>query len=289
MKTRTLLLLLLTAAATAYTAESTTEISGRGTQPAASSSNGFPAGDHLLSDGRFVAVVGASPRPHLDFYGFPTTNAYGSILDFRLRGTGFDDGVMIGSPVLSFESRLIYPVYSSVEVTDDGTAIHAVATGNLDDPRRSFEVTTIYALRPGSGIIDVRSRLLNTGTEKLERFLFSLHDEAKRYYGFSPHVTSRHRKFRFQVVPRPGSSLGWVDLNPRDENGDPLRVSLAPGEAHEIRYALTVDGDCGKLLSTIYRLLDVEASSVVIRFEGETPPTDRCFSAPFGMTLHLSP
>ena len=267
MKTKTFLLLLLTAAATAYAAESTTGVSERREKPAASSNDGFPTGDHLLSDGTFVAVVGAGPRPHLDFYGFPTTNAYGSILDFRHRGTGFDNDVMIGSPVLAFESRLIYPVYSSVEVADDGTAIHAVATGNLDDPRRRFEVSTTYGLRPGSGIIDVRSRLLNTGTEKLERVRFSLHDEAKRFYSFRPYVTSRHRKLRFQVVPRPDYSLGWVDLNPRDDSGDPLRVSLTPGEAHEFRYALTIDSDCGRLLATIFRLMDVEATPVVIRFE----------------------
>ncbi|MBD3858001.1 MAG: hypothetical protein IFK92_16035, partial [Acidobacteria bacterium] len=67
MKTKTFLLLLLAAAATAYAAEPTTEVSGRREIPAASSDNEFPAGDHLLSDGTFVAVVGASPRPHLDF------------------------------------------------------------------------------------------------------------------------------------------------------------------------------------------------------------------------------
>ncbi len=269
MKTKTILLLLflLTAVPTAYTAESTTEVSGRRGNPAAISNSGFPDGDHLLSDGTFVAVVGASPRPHLDFYGFPTTNAYGSILDFRHRGTSLDNSVMIGSPVLSFESRLIYPVYSTVEVTDDGTAVHAVATGNLDDPRRRFEVSTTYGLRPGSGIIDIRSRLLNTGTEKLERIRFTLHYDAKPLYAFSPYEPNRHRRLRFEVVPRPGYSLGWVDLNPRDESGDPLRVNLAPGVAHEIRYALAVDGDCGRLLATIYRLIDVEATPVVIRFE----------------------
>jgi hypothetical protein len=154
VKTKAILLLLLITAAAAYAAEIKTELSGRKGQPA----NEFPDGDHLLSDGTFVAVVGASPRPHLDFYGFPTTNAYGSILDFRHRGTSFDNSLMIGSPVLSFDSRLIYPVYSSVEVDDDGTAIRAVATGNLDDPRRRFEVSTTYGLRPGSGVIDVRSR-----------------------------------------------------------------------------------------------------------------------------------
>ncbi len=262
MKTSTSLLLLLAAVATAYAAEPTTEISRQDKQP---------NGDHLLTDGEFVAVVGASPRPHLDFYGFPTTNAYGSILDFRPRGTGSDDGLTIGSPVLAFESRLIYPVHSSVEMADDGTAIHAVATGTLDDPQRPFKISTTYGLRPGAGIIDVRSRLLNTGTEKLEGVRFSLHDEAKRYYGYGPYVTSLHQKFRFQVVPRPGSLLGWVDLNPRDEDGDPLRVSLAPGEAHEIRYALTVDNDSGGLLATIYRLLDVEAVPLVIRFEDLDP------------------
>ena len=267
MKTRTFFALLLSAATTAYTAESTTVVSGRGGQPAASSSNGFTAGDHLLSDGTFVAVVGASSRPHLDFYGYPTTNAYGSILDFRHRGAGFDNSVMIGSPILSYESRRLYLVYSSVEATNDGTAIHAVATGQLDDPRQRFEVSTTYSLRPGSGIIDVRSRLLNTGMEKLERIRFSLHYEAKPFYVFSPYEPSRHRELRFEVVPRPGYSLGWVDLNPRDEAGNPLRVSPAPGEAHEIRYALTVDSDCGHLLATIYRLLDVEATPVVIRFE----------------------
>jgi hypothetical protein len=273
MKTKTFLLLLflLTAVPTAYTAESTTEVSGRRGNPAAGSNNGLPAGDHLLSDGTFVAVVGASPRPHLDFYGFPTTNAFGSILDFRHRGTGLDNSLMIGSPVLSFGSRLIYPVYSSVEVADDGMAIHAVATGDLDDPRRRFEISTTYGLRPGSGIIDVRSRLHNTGTEKLERVLFSLHYDTGVYYGFSPYHPGSHRESRFEVAPRPDDWLGWVDLNPLDESGDPLRVTLGPGEAHEIRYALAVDGDSGKLLAMTYALMDVEATPVVIRF-GDLEP-----------------
>jgi hypothetical protein len=75
-KTFPLLLFILTAAATAYAAEPTTEVSGPRGNPAAISNSGLPAGDHLLSNGTFVAIVGASPRPHLDFYGFPTTNAY---------------------------------------------------------------------------------------------------------------------------------------------------------------------------------------------------------------------
>ncbi|MBD3852112.1 MAG: hypothetical protein IFK93_12475, partial [Acidobacteria bacterium] len=99
MKARTSLLLLLTTVATAYSAGPTIEVSERREKPAAISDNALPTGDHLLTDGKFVAVVGASPRPHLDFYGFPTTNDYGSILDFRHRGAGFDDGVTIGSPV----------------------------------------------------------------------------------------------------------------------------------------------------------------------------------------------
>jgi hypothetical protein len=132
----------------------------------------------VLADGQFVAVVGASPRPHLDFYGFPTANAHGSILDFRPRGAVFDDGATIGSPVLAFASRLICPVYASVEVIDDGMTIRAIATGTLDDDRQTFEVATTYRLRPGVGIIDVRSLLLNTGRKKMERVRFSLHDEA---------------------------------------------------------------------------------------------------------------
>ncbi len=267
MKTKTFLLLLLTAAASAYAAEPTTEVSERREKPAASSDNEFPTGDHLLSDGTFVAVVGASPRPYLDFYGFPTANASGSILDFRHRGTSFDNSLMIGSPVLSFESRLIYPVYSSVEVDDDGTAIHAIATGNLDDPRRRFEISTTYGLRPGSGVIDVRSQLLNTGTGMLERVQFSLHFDVEGVYSFRPNLPSRHQEVRFRVDLRPDRSVGWIDFNPRDEDGDLPSVNLAPGEAHEIRYALAVDDDCGTLLATIYGLMEVQATPVVIGFE----------------------
>ncbi len=268
MKIKAVLMLLSAVMATAHAAVPLTEGSGRKETSAAGSGTVLPANDHLLTDGKFVAVVGASPRPHLDFYGFPTTNTHGSILDFRPRGTAFDDGATIGSPVLAFESRLIYPVYSSIEVIDDGTGIRAFATGTLDDPRRLFEVDTTYGLRPGAGIIDVRSRLLNAGTESLGDVLFSLHDEARRYYGYSTIVSKDDRKLRFQVVPRPGSSLGWVDLNPRDKDGDPLPVSLEPGEAHEIRYALAVDDDPGRLLAKIYLLLEVDATPVAIRVEG---------------------
>jgi hypothetical protein len=267
MQTRTYLPFLLTAAATAYVAEPTTEVSVWSALSAASANNGIQTGDSLLSDGAFEAVVGAGMRTHLDFYGFPTANAYGSILDFRYRGTDFNNSVMIGSPILSYESRRFYIVYSSVEATEDGLIMQAVANGELGGPRKRFEVATTYSLRPGAGIIDVRSRLINTGMEALERIRFSLHYEAKQRYTFSPYGLSRHPGVRFVAVPGPGRSLGWVDLNPHQEAGDPLRVNLAPGEAHEINYALAVDDDYGSLLATIYRLLDVEATPVLIGFD----------------------
>jgi hypothetical protein len=257
------LLLLFMAAAAAHTAEPKTELSALKEQPA----SGLPDGDHLLSNGTFAAVVGASPRPHLDFYGFPTTNAHGSIHDFRHRGTGFDNSMMIGSPILSFESRLIYPVYSSVEVTDDGASIHAVATGEVDGPAQQFEISTTYSIRPDSGIIDLRSRLLNTGTGTLERVRLSLHFDVEGVYSFRPRLSSRHQEVQFRVDLRPDRSVGWIDFNPRDEDGDLLSVNLAPGEAQEIRYALAVDDDCGTLLATIYRLMEVQATPVVIHFE----------------------
>ena len=96
VKTRTLLLTLffLTTQATAFAAETTTDVTAGTGEPAANPKNELLAGHHLLSNGTFVAVVGARPRPHLDFYGFPTTNAFGSILDFRHRGTGFDNSLM---------------------------------------------------------------------------------------------------------------------------------------------------------------------------------------------------
>ena len=267
MKSRTLFLFMLTAVAPMYAPGFTTKVSGQTVQPAASSIDRLPSGDFLLSDGSFVAVIGASARPYLDRYGFPTSNAYGSILDFRGQSTSFDNNLSIGSPVFSYESQLLYIDYSSVEATENGTVIHAVATGELGGPRKRFEVSTTYSLRSGTGVFDVRSRLVNTGMDTIEHIRFSLHHDAKRFYGFSPYGLSRHQTLRFEVVPRPDYSLGWVDLNSQYDTEDPLLVTLAPGDAQEIHYALAVDDNYGKLLATVYRLLDVDATPVVFRFE----------------------
>lgn len=275
MRINTVVALLLTASTTVFPAKAADGAEGQGGLRTPAPNRESPIEDHLLTDGIFEVVVGASPRPHLDFYGFPTANAQGSILDVRHRGADFGGDVMIGSPVLSSESWLRYPVYSSIEVADDGFSASAIAHGELDRPTQRFEVSTVYALRPGTGIIDVRSRLSNTGTEAIEGVRFSLHSEPKPFYVFSPYDSKHHRGLSFMCVPGSSASLAWVDFNPRDDNGEPLPLSLDPGQSHEISYALAVDRDGGRLLDTAYRLLDIEATPVLIRLQGlETRPVE---------------
>lgn len=271
MISRTLLLFLSIALAAMCTRGFPAKVSGQTVQPTAGSDDRHPSDDLRLSDGTFVAEFGTNKRPYLDRYGFQTSNAYGSILDFRSLGTAPDSNVMTGSPVLFYESQRRYIVYSSVEATDDGTTIHSVASGELGDPRKRYEVSTTYSLLPGTGVIDVRSRLVNTGIDTFADIRFSLHHDANRFYVFSPYGLNRHPELRFEVVPRPDNSLGWVDLNAHDDTNDPLLVTLAPGDAQEVQYALTVDDNYGRLLETIYRLLGVDATPVVLRFEDLAP------------------
>ncbi len=251
--------------------------------------------DLVLSDGAFVAVVGGSVRPHLDFYGYPTANAFGSILDFRPTDTEPHDDVTIGSPVLDFESRRLYVVYASVEAADDGSVIHAAMAGEAGDTGHEVRIDTTYSLRPGAGILDIRSTLTNTGTEPLENLRFSLHDGVEQFYVFSPYDAARHRKLQFEIIPRPDSSLGWVDLNPRDHDGQPMAVNLAPGQAHEVRYALATDHDSGGALRQVYPLLGVDATPVTIRvedFQGgpfEVVVRDRASGAVFFRTFSRNP
>jgi hypothetical protein len=223
--------------------------------------------DLTLSDGAFVAVVGASARPHLDFYGYPTADAFGSILGFRPSGAELDGGVTIGSPVIEVDGSRLYVVYTSVEASDDGTAIHASMAGELGDTRHEVRIDTTYSLRPGSGVVDIRSTLENTGRKPLEDVEFRLHCGVEQFYVFSPYDAVRHRRLQFESIPRPDYSLGWVDLNPRDGAGRQIAVNLAPGEVHEVRYALVVDRDSSGALRKVYRLLGVDATRVTIRVE----------------------
>jgi hypothetical protein len=220
-----------------------------------------------LSDGSFVAVVGGSARQHFDFYGYPTGNALGSILGFRPSGADADAGVTIGSPVLEIDGRRLYVVYASVESADDGSAIHSAMAGEVGDTRHEVRIDTTYSLRPGSGVLDIRSKLVNTGSESLEDVLYWLHFGVEQFYVFSPYDAMRHRRLQFEIIPRPDHSLGWVDLNTRDDDGQQIAVDLAPGEVHEVRYALVVDRDGGSLLQKVYRLLGVDATPVTIRVE----------------------
>ena len=73
-------------------------------------------GDILISDGRYLVLLGGVPRP-LDSWllNYPNSNAMGSIIGFAPVGEDVVSDLSIGSPVIKILERRDYLSYSSVK------------------------------------------------------------------------------------------------------------------------------------------------------------------------------
>ncbi|MGB5343194.1 MAG: CehA/McbA family metallohydrolase [Thermoanaerobaculia bacterium] len=224
-------------------------------------------GDSLVSDGIHSLVIGRSSRRYHDLYDYPTADAMGSIVSFW-PGEGTErSSIMAGSPIVKFAGRLNYLAYSCVEVELSGAGetrvIRAEASFDGGSPEVQGQIETTYSMRAGSGVVEITSTLTNNGEESLQGIAYSLHYDGDQVY---PYETELYAQLQFQLTPKTGHYLAWVDRN-RLLEGEPVAVDLAPRESHEIQYALVTDRDSESLLRRVFTILGMGAEPISIRFE----------------------
>jgi hypothetical protein len=100
---------------------------------------GWKAGDFVLTAGRFLVLIGGSPRPRLSTLNSPVTDGKGGILSFVPADQGLDSTLNIGGPLVRRGRRAIYPAYAEIRIlkgpgsgkglTLEATAEYAGKTG----------------------------------------------------------------------------------------------------------------------------------------------------------------
>jgi len=232
-------------------------------------------GDILVSDGKYLAIFGASSRPlRLSSGNYATDNAMGSILSFVPAGQDLRCEMAIGSPDIRIKDQRHYVYYTSVKHTTQksrGANLTVVATGELEgENKEKLEIETTYEFLSNKGEIAVSSRILNTGAVPAEDLEYGLYVGANHSYSFSPHSTPEHPALRFRVYPKDRHFMAWLDRNPSEGEEEPRPGSLGPGASYTIRYSLFVDERGDRLLHTIYNDLRQKTEKATIQFENVT-------------------
>ncbi|MBN1223373.1 MAG: CehA/McbA family metallohydrolase [Candidatus Aminicenantes bacterium] len=227
-------------------------------------------GDYLVSDGKYLALVGTTPRIRQSFYKYPIENTMGSIIGFLPGGRNLKSDLIIGSPYVKVQGEGRYLAYDSIlpaeRQSSDGSfafLAKAVFKGNEGEKAR---IATTYCFVPESGRIDIASTIENTGNTDIHKLEYSLYFTDNQIYSFSPFSKEDHPDRFFRIFPKKGYYLGWIDRNPALGEYEPLPVNLAPGKTHEIRYILLVDVENSELLRKIYDILNIKAEKARIDF-----------------------
>lgn len=231
----------------------------------------WKAGDILISDGKYLALIGGTSRPIRTANNYVQADAMGSIISFVPAGKNIKNNLNIGSPVIRIDDKRHYLIYSSVEplkkaALGDTIILEARAMyGGKNGEKTS--VKTTYQFFPTQGRIDIESILTNTGKKPIEDLSYSLYfDPLHRYY-FSPFQREKHESLNFRVYQKNGFYLAWINQNPILEEDELLPGKLAPNASCELRYILLADMDHEKLLKKIYEILDTEFVDSTIHFK----------------------
>lgn len=72
-------------------------------------------GDYIVSDGKYLVLIGGVARPLKDILNFPASNAMGSIISFAPAEENLVSNLSIGSPVIMIKNKIEYLAYSSLK------------------------------------------------------------------------------------------------------------------------------------------------------------------------------
>jgi hypothetical protein len=226
-------------------------------------------GDLLISDGKYLALIGGEARPLKPTLSNPRANARGSILSFVPAGKNLVSDLGIGAPVIKIGHRMKFLTYSSLKqskksVPEGSLRFEAEAQYEEKDGKKG-QIKTLYAFSFQKGRIDIISTLKNTGTQEFRDLSYYLYFTAFHSYYSNPFDKEKHPNLRYRVYQKKGHYLAWLDLNPYPETPQPGK--LAQGEDYKVHYILLVDVQPLRLLRKIYRILKIDAFPVRVQFE----------------------
>ncbi len=229
-------------------------------------------GDYLVSDGKFLTLIGASSRPMgLSGGNYMTDNAMGSIISFVPAGQNLRCDMAIGSPSIRIKEKRKYVYYTEITHSieeSQGEDIVFMATGHYaGESGEKLAIKTTYTLTPETGEIAVLSRIRNTGDVTISELDYSLYVGANHYYSFNPFHEEDHPALNFRVYPKKGYAMCWLDRNPPKTDDEPTPGTLHPGENYSIEHSLVVDTSTAHLLDGIYKTCQQKTEMASFQFE----------------------
>ncbi len=237
----------------------------------------FEEGDYLISDGKYLVLIGGTSRNLQSVLNYPAGDAMGSIIGFVPAGKNLKGNLLAGTPVVWIGEERQEITYDSVKpVSASGTGgamiIEAIARFEGENGERA-QISTRYRFFSRPGTIEIKSNIQNTGKLRIEDLSFSLYFNAMHRYSFSPFHREKHPDLNFRIYPKMGHSLGILNQNPLSPGAAPVPGTLDPGESFDLQYLLSTGLDGGKLLESFYHLLEIPAERVNIHFETQDRDT----------------
>lgn len=229
-------------------------------------------GDYLISDGKFLAILGASSRPMgLSTGNYMTDNAMGSILSFVPTGQNLKCDMAIGSPRIRIKEKRQYIYYTAITPFPKGSMsadLVFVAKGHYSGENgEKLDIETTYTFKPEAGEITLVSSIKNSGDLEISELDYSLYVGAYHNYTFNPFHEEDHPALNFRVYPKKGYAMGWLNHNPPKTDDEPIPGKLSPGEDYTTRHSLVTNTSIADLLGTIYRSYQQETETVTFQFE----------------------
>ncbi len=228
-------------------------------------------GDFLILDGKSYVLIGASPRRIITSSNYPYGNAMASILSLVPAGKGLASDLNIGAPVLRIKDKTFRPVYNSLERVEPAAAgdqvVFEARALFQDSEGRQAGIRTIYSIKPGSGCVEIESRLENTGRAAFNDLSYSLFFDAYDQYSFNPYNEKKFPALNFRVYQKKGHFLGRVSFNPVERAGRRYPGKLDPGEECRLRFVLLTDVSSLSLLDSIYRILETRPAKATVSFK----------------------
>jgi hypothetical protein len=218
-------------------------------------------GDLLISDGKFVALLGASARQVVTSANSPYGEAMGSLLALSPDGQSFCGDLNFGAPVVRLDGLSRHPAYSRIDRAPGGNApgpLSFSASGVYKDKEgRTATIRTTYLFDPAKGQIEVSSTLTNSSQAAFEDLSYSLFFDAYHRYSFRPYDEEKFAALNFRAYQKKGYHLALLSLNPVEKDESRFPGKLAPGEKCEVRYVLFVDSSATGLLQKVYSFLNI--------------------------------
>jgi len=226
-------------------------------------------GDLLISDGKYLAIVGGTSRQLKTTLTRREVNAMGTIISFAPVRENLVSDLGVGAPVLKFGEKRKYPVYSSIKQFAKSSISPFFLEARAfyeENSKKIAEIITRYNFFPREGRIDITSTLSNIGNKKLKNLDYSLYFNAFHRYSFNPYNKKFHPGLNFRIFQKKGYYLAWINMSPRPD--DPFPGNLSPGETFTVRHVLLSSIQRTELLEKVYRILSIKPIQTEFLFNG---------------------